>query len=396
MHKLDVVIFGAGIAGLWTLARLTQQGYNAVLLETDAIGSGQTIKSQGIIHGGLKYALTGHLSGAVTSLQDMPTIWQQCLNGTGEIDLSAARVLSDGQFMWSANKITGGITTLFASNSLKSHVATISKANWPLAIRDALITSKLYKLEEMVLDIKSVLQAIVAPVIKRCIKIDSNDGYKLEIDKDNNIKNVKIKTNNVSLSLHAQRYIFTAGSGNEVLSSEFTDSPTMQLRPLQMVMVKSRNLPPLYGHCLGLGVTPRLTITTHIAKDHTPVWYLGGKIAEDGVKKTSKQLIDFAKQELATLFPKLDLTTAEYATFFVDRAEAAQANGSKPNSTTIFNSNNHITAWPTKLAFAPLLAQQILNTLKESNITPKFEEQSLSTHNLPTPAIALPIWDQLL
>lgn len=394
MNNLDIIIFGAGIAGLWTLARLRQQGYNAILLEIDAIGAGQTIKSQGIIHGGLKYALAGKLNAATTSLQDMPRLWQECLQGTGEIDLSAVKILADGQYMWSANKVTGGIATLFASNSLKSLVKAVTKVNWPLAINNAAIASKLYKLQEVVLDVPSLLQALADQLLPYCIKIDSD--YKLEIDEDNHIKSVTINHGSNKLQLIAQQYIFTAGSGNEALTKNLSNAPIMQRRPLQMVIVKSKNLLPVFGHCIGLASVPRLTITTHTAKDGTPIWYLGGKLSEEGVSKSSQALINFAQQELATLFPKIDLSAAKYATFFVDRAEAKQDNGSKPNSTTMFSNNNYITAWPTKLAFAPLLAQQILDKLQQSNIKPKFKELDLQQYNLPHPNIALPIWDQLL
>ncbi len=60
----DIVILGGGIAGLWLLHRLRAAGYAAVLLEKSTLGDGQTIVSQGMIHGGMKYALAGALTGA--------------------------------------------------------------------------------------------------------------------------------------------------------------------------------------------------------------------------------------------------------------------------------------------------------------------------------------------
>ena len=53
-YSTDIIIFGGGIAGLWLLNRLHNEGYQAILLETEALGGSQTIASQGIIHGGLK------------------------------------------------------------------------------------------------------------------------------------------------------------------------------------------------------------------------------------------------------------------------------------------------------------------------------------------------------
>lgn len=394
MINVDVIIFGGGIAGLWTLARLTKHGYNALLLEPNALGSGQTIKSQGIIHGGLKYALAGSVSSAVAALQDMPLVWQQCLNGAGEINLSGTKILANCQHMWSIDRLTGGITTLFASNSLKSHVDIVPKESWPPIMAYSAIQTKLYKLTELVLDVPSLLQELATPYLNRCIKLANSHSYMLEIDSENNISSVSLKVGNGNLQLRAQKYIFTAGSANAAITSTLGVHPNMQLRPLHMVLVKSKNLLPVYGHCVGLTTIPRITITTHTAHDHTPVWYLGGKIAEDGTHKTAEQQIATTKQELAILFPSLDLNDAEYATCFVDRAEAKQADGTKPTSATVFNSNNYITAWPTKLALAPILAQQILKQLQTEQIVPMYANTDLE--NLPQPEIATPIWDQLL
>ena len=84
-YSTDIVIFGGGIAGLWLLNRLRDEGYQAILLETNGLGSGQTLASQGIIHGGLKYALGGNLTGAANVIASMPAHWRRCLDGTGDV-----------------------------------------------------------------------------------------------------------------------------------------------------------------------------------------------------------------------------------------------------------------------------------------------------------------------
>ena len=75
-RDVDVAILGGGIAGLWLLARLQAAGYSALLLENQALGAGQTLASQGIIHGGLKYALDLKLNTASDALADMPARWR--------------------------------------------------------------------------------------------------------------------------------------------------------------------------------------------------------------------------------------------------------------------------------------------------------------------------------
>ena len=62
--RVDTLIFGGGIAGLWLLDELRRAGRSALLVEATALGDGQTISSQGILHSGLKYSLNGLLSSA--------------------------------------------------------------------------------------------------------------------------------------------------------------------------------------------------------------------------------------------------------------------------------------------------------------------------------------------
>jgi glycine/D-amino acid oxidase-like deaminating enzyme len=392
----DIIIIGGGIAGLWTANKLKNQGLKVLLLEADALGAGQTIRSQGIIHGGLKYALSGSLNSATTALSDMPLHWQKCLDGIGDIDLRDVEVLATGQHMWSINKITGGITTLFASSALTSHVETVDKENWPQAIRDSAIQGKLYKLQELVLNVPTLIAALSKHISEYCIKIDSNAACKPVMDESGSINYLDVLIDKQTVQIKAQQYIFTAGSGNEELLTLLEQQPLMQRRPLQMVMVKDSKLSTLYGHCVGLSSTPLVTVTTHIAKDGVPVWYLGGKLAEEGANIDPAQQIKIAKQEIAKLFPEVDLRAAKWVSFYVDRAEAKQAGGGKPNSTTVFAQNNFIIAWPTKLALAPILADEVSQILEKENIKPKIALNMADMHRFSAPTIAQPIWDQLL
>ncbi len=114
--KLDVVIFGGGVAGLWALNRLRKAGYQAILLENRALGSGQTMKSQGIIHGGLKYALTGFLNASANAVEAMPKRWKECLAGRGEIDLASVHRLSDEQLLWSTGSLISEMASFLPVN----------------------------------------------------------------------------------------------------------------------------------------------------------------------------------------------------------------------------------------------------------------------------------------
>ena len=77
----QVVVHGGGIAGLWILRESLARGLDAVLVESDELGAAQTVASQGVIHGGVKYALNGVLTDSSEAIRDMPGRWAQSMRG---------------------------------------------------------------------------------------------------------------------------------------------------------------------------------------------------------------------------------------------------------------------------------------------------------------------------
>ena len=75
--QLDAILAGGGIAGLWLTNLLHARGYRVALLEADTVGGAQTLASQGMIHGGIKYALGGSLTGASEAIATMPGRWRR-------------------------------------------------------------------------------------------------------------------------------------------------------------------------------------------------------------------------------------------------------------------------------------------------------------------------------
>jgi glycine/D-amino acid oxidase-like deaminating enzyme len=127
----DIVIFGGGIAGLWLLNRLRQQGYDVILLESDALGGGQSLASQGIIHGGLKYALNGVLSPASSAIAQMPERWRSCLQGEGDVDLRGCKVLAPHYFMWSGGGYRSRLKSFLGSKALRGRIDALKPAQYP-------------------------------------------------------------------------------------------------------------------------------------------------------------------------------------------------------------------------------------------------------------------------
>jgi glycerol-3-phosphate dehydrogenase len=383
----DVLIVGGGVAGLWLNARLRRLGFATLLVDKGALGGGQSVKSQGIIHGGTKYALSGALTGASEAIADMPRRWREALEGKGELDLSGVRLLSDAHYLWSPGTLDGNLTSFFASKAVRSRVGQVKGDELPPALQHPKFKGKVYRLSELVLDVPSLiarLAELAGDSLLACQRIepllDDNELVGLRVD---------------GREIRAQRIVFSAGGGTaELLASLGLQQPAMQRRPLHMVIVKAPTLKPLYAHCLGGGTKPRITVTSHPAADGEWVWYLGGDLAEaDGVARDEASQIAAAKQELAELAPWIDLSAAHWATLRIDRAEPAQSALARPDNAFLAEQGRLLVGWPTKLALSPDFSDRVEAALARDGIRPG---QHPTLPELPRPPLTGPFWEGLL
>ena len=383
----DVLIVGAGVAGLWLNARLRRQGFSTVLVESRTLGGAQTVKSQGIIHGGAKYALHGALTGASEAIADMPRRWREALAGNGELDLTGVRLLSEAHYLWSPGTLAGNLTSFFASKAVRGRVDQVKGDQLPPALQDPRFKGKVYRLAELVVDVPSLIERLAEL---------GGDG----LLSGQNIEPVFANEELIGLridgrEIHAQRIVFSAGAGNaELLASAGISVPAQQLRPLHMVLVKGPSLKPLYAHCLGGGTKPRITVTTHPAANGEWVWYLGGDIAEaDGVARTPDEQIAVAQKELGNLLPWVDLSQAQWATLRVNRAEPAQSGLVRPDNAFLADQGRLLVGWPTKLALAPDFSDRVITALHNDGIQPG---NAPVLPEFVRPPLAQTPWEQLL
>ena len=362
--NVDVAIVGGGIAGLWLLARLRERGYGALLIESEQLGCGQTICAQGIVHGGAKYSLHGQVSDSAAAIAGMPALWRRCLSGRDEIDLRSARLLAEHQYLWATRAPTSRLAGFFASTLMRSRMDKVAKKDTeavPIALRHPTFQGTVYRLDEPVLDVASVLMAFAGRYRQAIVR---NQGP-------------VVRKTDGTLTLHDPEHpqqvirpsvtVFTAGAGNAGLPW----APP-QLRPLHMVLARGTALPgPLYAHCLGVSEIPRLTVSSHYDASGRLIWYLGGNLAEKGVRRDRQEQIRVARRELSALLPWVDWNLVEFATFTIRRAEAHQPDGGRPAGPSVLRDGRVIAAWPTKLALAPLLAEQIEEILRSLDVRPQ-------------------------
>lgn len=385
---IDVAIIGGGIAGLWLLAQLRERGYGALLIESNQLGSGQTLCAQGIIHGGTKYRLRGAADPTAEAVAGMPALWRRCLHGEAGVDLRGAALLSDHQYLWATRAPTSRLTAFFASKLMRGPVEKVADdgmdaSDYPPALRHPDFHGTVYRVDEPIFDIASVLRTLTERYQNAMVR---NGGPAL-LKADGNI--TLHHPDRPQWVIRPSVTVFAAGAGNAGLPWA-----TLQLRPLHMVMVRGVQLPgPLYAHCIGSGDVPRLTVTSHYDASGRLIWYLGGGLAEEGVQRDRREQIRAARRELQALLPWVDWNSLEFAAFTIQRAEAHQHGGRRPATIGAFRDGRVIAAWPTKLALAPLLAERIEEMLRALNVSPRPVDLS-PLADWPRPEIGIYPWDR--
>ncbi len=398
MARPDVVIFGGGVAGLWLLDELVRRGHDAVLLEASRLGSGQSIAAQGIIHGGLKYSLAGTTTASALGIRQMPGVWADCLAGRRDPDLSDVIVRSQTCLLWRGKSLGSRLGFLGARLGLEVTPRPVAPGDCPDVLVDHPGTVAV--IDEPVIDPASLLACLAARHLCRLFLYDpvrtdwrlSGPGQVTDL----RIRHPWDSLPGATLQIAPRSVVLAAGAGNAMLRERAELSTgAMQRRALHMVMVRGEagSLPELCGHQVD-GAHTRMTITSSIDSGGRTVWQLGGQVAEDGVAMERRELVAHAARELAEVLPGLDRVPLEATSYRVDRAEAATQDGRRPATQSLLVDGNTITVWPTKLALAPALAQQVAGAL--DHLPPPAVagvSVDLETIDWPRPEVARPPWE---
>lgn len=390
----DVAVCGGGIAGLWAMHALRARGFHPVLLERHTLGGLQTLSAQGILHGGMKYALDGKVDDIALRLREMPRRWLDAMDGQGEIDLTKVQILSENQYMWSDGSLSGKVTSAMGARMMHGEVEALERSAWPAAFRDLDYRGTVRVLKETVIDVRSAVRSLAEPLAGSLFQAED---LRMQMEGDH-VSSLEIHgTNHDPISLRPRCVVFTAGIGNEDAAARLPiHQPATQRRPLRQMLLRGP-VWKLYGHCLEfnrhsltLDPKPRVTITSHTMPDGTPVWYLGGNIAEKACKMNSvDEAIQFTRHELAAIFPKVRWQDFPIAAWDIDRAEPHQSLRFMPSEPTVSMHGNCMLAWPTKLVFAPGLATRIVQEVVE-----RFSPLPQSTPlPLPSPNIGQYPWE---
>ena len=344
----DVAIAGAGVAGLWLANLLLSRGLEVAVCERGEVGGTQTIASQGLIHGGVKYALTGTATRAFEATSDMPRRWRACLEGIGEIDLRGVGVVSECYYLWSPDAPGARLAGFLASRLLRGRVEKLSHSDYPQPFEGQAGT--MYRLDDFVIDVAGLVQRLAAPLEGRLLPMAVEpDGLVMHQGTVRAFQNADIR-------VEAEHFVFAAGADNGKLAAAAGAATRMQRLPLKQVLVRSTNPELIFAHCIsGMRAEPALTVTT-LPGYH----YLGGALASEGANRSDADQIDAAQRELAQALPWIDWSKRTFETVSIDRAEP---DGRRLEGAFVETHENVLIAWPGKLTLAPDLGDRALRAL---------------------------------
>lgn len=347
-RQVQVLVVGGGVAGLFCRAAIARAGFTNALLEHSALGDGQTIASQGLLHRGYKY-----ISGGIA---DLGPRWDAMLRGRGEVDLRGVLVQAPSTHYWAAGGLLARTLSHAAATVLQGNLTKLAEADATRCFPGVSPVPAVWQAEERQVDVHSLLRCLAAapggPVLLGAASLVADGpGWRADLTDGGRI--------------HAQAVVFAAGEGNEALLAQVGFSGWMQRRPLHMAMVDGAPF-HLSGHCIDVrtaSASPLVTITS-APSPRGWVWYVGGRPAEEGVDRDPAAQAAAVLHTLRSCLPGLDFSSARVATIRVNRAEGVQPDGKRPAAHVIRRSGSLFAVWPTKLALAPALADDVVSGLR--------------------------------
>lgn len=396
LMTVETLVIGGGVAGLWTLDELVRHGHDAALIEAEALGHGQSICAQGILHGGVKYTLSGLLAPGARQVSRMPELWAERLEGRESPDLSGACVRASACHLWRTDSMKSILGMSGAKIALRTRPRKLPKADRPEILKAC--PGDVALLPEKVLETPSLLAALAAPHRDRLLHGRVRDGG-FEEDGDRRVWLEVEGADGASVMVRAGTLVLCAGAGNQALLELFQAGtpgwrPTMQRRPLHMSMLKGPEqvLPELNGHCVD-GAATRVTVTSSTASDGSRVWQLGGELAEQGCERDPVEQTEAARSCLREAIPGFDPDAAglQWSSYRIDRAEIGSGGTApvRPDDVHVDRHRELVVVWPTKMVLAPRAAEKVCGHLGDGDgaaAPPAFT-------NLPTPPVASPPWE---
>jgi glycine/D-amino acid oxidase-like deaminating enzyme len=388
--KVDVLIAGAGIAGILTALKLSRAGYSCMLVEPRALVAEQSGHSHGYLHRGYIYFRLE--IGIARALQRARLQWEQILGGVKRI----SPITTESIIGFSSERMAKYAAETWRAAGLPINEAGPSQL--PGVVRAAELAATFttdepaYNFSDVARKLKDQLNSVL--IVKgKVVRLLLAGGscVSVEVESDGEIRAV------------TPRFIvLAAGSGIAGILQRtwgyYKAAP--HIRTSFMLVLRSSRLTPLSlilpeDRYYGLFMVSR-------QKRGKTVWLASNFLSFGGictVKSTSARLWTIATMRtLRAIFPGvMSRDDVEWGIYAAPKAELRPDPERLPEDKIAeqFGLKNVVAVWPTKLTLTPIIASDVVELVRRSIGGPKLELGRESWTPRREPPIALERWTKV-
>lgn len=388
-HAGDVLVLGAGVAGLLSARALAGRGYRVTVVEKDGLASGQSGHSHGYLHRG--YAYLRSTDRLVGQLATSAAQWESVVAGLG-LDFVTTESLVGFVRDDEADHADG----LWAMANLRGHRrAAASDSVGDVRISDSLLTTGFRRF--VVSPEKVANFSVVAAELARRGQdgISFLHGTVTGFDTDaGRVRGVDVwLAGGARVRLSAQLYLMTLGGGFLPLATAAHGYPGPVVQRLSyMLVLRHRDLPLVSGVFPGQR-TYGLFLASRRAPGDSTVWLVSNFSSFAGLDHGAASARLWLRQIASTLVRYTDvfsLPDLSWAYYPAPKAEVRGQSTLERARTFTPGWENALVGFPTKLTLAPALVEQVVAWA--SARCPEPAGDATLPRDIPTPPVAGEHW----
>lgn len=367
----DIVIIGAGAAGILSAIRLRDDGYSVLLVEADRVGSAQSNHSHGYLHRGHIYASPKE---------------------------HFVRELNRGADAWISFLDEAGVAPVTESAHIAFHSrynGNVAGERWakldmPYVLSEAPVGFRpesfgvCYETQEPAYDFTGWYSYALTNLFDgiQCVRARAIEL----INEGRNIVGVRLKNDSAeSVILSASVYVLTAGVGNIELVSSVAKLRGRGVNRVSFMLVLEGDLPPVSliipdHQSYGLFMVSR-------SLGGKNFWLLSNYISYAGSRSSAYGATLWARAVVKTLRESTELIeecNLKWGIYIAPKGELrADPRQMSEHSIESYGFDNCIVAAPSKLTLAPLLADKVAASVHNIHrCTGCFGESAIQRDNL--------------
>jgi glycine/D-amino acid oxidase-like deaminating enzyme len=381
--RLDTLVIGGGMTGLWALDHLLRSGHRTALLESHALGSGETIASQGVIRSG--FSGSSHRRGRKDEHRRR---WREALAGEKPPALTRTRLRSDYcHLFWpSPRRGLKGVSWRRGRHDRNGSIIPVDE-------RPAILQScpgRVIRIDEQVIEPTTLVQDLADRNRPALLKIDAGSGLEFDPSPGTGFGVVRLLNPQTGepLDIACTHLVLAAGCGNDSLRNHLGLGAAQTIGRRDRLYMARGSLTSLNGHAMQPG-RETMTITSTWDCGDQVIWQIGGPGIRAFRHLDRPAAHHAVAQRLGTILPGVDLSSMVVRSYDVDRVRRRSWRRLPPSG-FLQRSGSVTTIWTPPLALLPAVVDHLVDSLEPPS--PGSDEP---LPMWPRPDISLPPWESM-